>query len=63
MPAPSHARGYEGFTGAIGRTTADSTPEWTYPPTAPEGAPNIIVMLIDDDDMGYSDLTSSSPLK
>lgn len=53
MPIPPHARGYEGFEGRVGRTTADSTPAWTYPPTAPAGAPNIIVILIDD--MGYSD--------
>ncbi|MET9485513.1 arylsulfatase [Nocardia sp. NPDC006630] len=54
MPAPSHARGYENFGGDIGRTTADSTPEWLYPPTAPDGAPNIIVVLVDD--MGFSDI-------
>ncbi|WP_072806204.1 arylsulfatase [Rhodococcoides yunnanense] len=53
MPIPPHARGYEGFEGRVGRTTADSTPSWTYPPTAPAGAPNIVVILIDD--MGYSD--------
>ncbi|MEU0541815.1 arylsulfatase [Nocardia sp. NPDC005978] len=54
MPVPPHARGYENFAGEIGRTTADSTPEWVYPPAAPAGAPNIIVVLVDD--MGFSDI-------
>ncbi|WP_405177926.1 arylsulfatase [Nocardia sp. NBC_01377] len=54
MAVPSHARGYASFGGAVGRTTAESTPEWTYPPTAPADAPNIIVALVDD--MGYSDI-------
>ena len=37
----------------IGRTVADSTPEWPAPPKPPAGAPNILVVLFDD--VGFSD--------
>ncbi|KAF0959354.1 hypothetical protein MLGJGCBP_07549 [Rhodococcus sp. T7] len=51
---PSGARGYDGFGGHIGRTSAESTPWWKPEAKAPAGAPNIVVILIDD--MGYSDI-------
>ena len=42
------------MTGAkIGRTIADSTPWWPSPPSPPNGAPNILVILFDD--VGFSD--------
>lgn len=47
------SRGYDGFEGVVGRTAADSVPHWTEPRSAPPGAPNIVVVLIDD--MGFSD--------
>ncbi len=50
----SSPRPYEGFEGKIGRTFADSEPWWPAPVQAPKGAPNVIVILVDD--MGYSDL-------
>jgi arylsulfatase len=37
----------------IGRTVAESTPHWPARPRAPEGAPNILVLLFDD--VGFSD--------
>ena len=45
-------RDYEGFQGTIGRTHADSVPHWPGRPVAPNGAPNVLVILIDD--LGFS---------
>src|SRR5690606_38219218 len=43
----------DGFKGKIGKTFADSVPWWPPLRKAPKGAPNIIVMFLDD--LGYSD--------
>jgi arylsulfatase len=39
------------FKGKIGKTLADSEEYWPPPVTPPEGAPNVLIWLIDD--MGY----------
>jgi arylsulfatase A-like enzyme len=46
------------FAGKIGKTYKDSTPDWTpaLPFQAPEGAPNILLIVLDD--VGYSQLGS-----
>lgn len=42
----------EPFQGVIGRTLEDSRAWWPPLPSAPEGAPNIVVVLLDD--VGYA---------
>ena len=37
-----------GFRGVIGRTYQDSTPSWPEPVRPPEGAPNVVFILLDD---------------
>jgi arylsulfatase A-like enzyme len=42
------------YEGVIGRTLDDSTPWWPPLPSAPSGAPNVVVVLLDD--VGYAQL-------
>ncbi|MGD0242308.1 MAG: arylsulfatase [Streptosporangiaceae bacterium] len=47
-------RTYPGWGGLAGRTVAESRSWWPTTPRPPAGAPNIIVVLLDD--MGFSDI-------
>ncbi len=44
----------EPFGGTVGRTFDDSTSWWPPLPSAPDGAPNVVVVLLDD--VGYAQL-------
>ena len=46
--------GYEPFEGEIARTQAESTPWWPTPPHPGDGAPNVVVIVLDD--LGFSHL-------
>ncbi len=52
LPIPDRA-----FGGTAGRTLRDSVPDWSFipGPKAPEGAPNVLVVLIDDAGFGSID--------
>ena len=43
-----------GTSGRIQRTMAGSQNDWPQPPTPPDGAPNIVFVLVDD--VGFSDI-------
>ena len=42
------------FAGTIGPYHWDSVPHWPEPPTAPRGAPNVVIVLLDD--VGFAQL-------
>lgn len=54
MPPESTSDAYRDFDGTVGRVFATSEPSWPERPTAPEGSPNVVVILADD--LGFSDL-------
>lgn len=45
---------YADFGGTVGKIFSTSEPSWPDEPTAPPGAPNVLVMLADD--LGFADL-------
>ncbi len=40
------------FPGVIGRTAEESTPAWPAPVRAPQGAPNVLFIVLDDTGFG-----------
>ncbi len=52
-PRTDRMHAYEGFGGSVGKTFASSESWWPPRPTAPEGAPNVVVVLVDD--LGFAD--------
>lgn len=44
------------FKGKIARTARDSVPDWPQPARAPQGAPNIVLILLDD--IGFADTST-----
>ena len=54
MTDPDPTQAYAGFEGEVRRTIAGSDPWWPLQPTAPDGAPNVLVVLCDD--LGFADL-------
>lgn len=46
----------EPFPGVVGRTSSESTPAWPTPPRAADGAPNVVIFVLDD--VGFGQLSS-----
>jgi arylsulfatase len=53
--SPYPVRGYEGFEGVVNERASESIPSWPKQRRAKPGAPNVILMLLDD--MGFSDIS------
>src|SRR4051812_9319980 len=54
-PSGPGGAAYHGFRGTVGTTFAESEPWWPERPAPPEGAPNVVIVLVDD--MGFSDIS------
>lgn len=52
--AAGNGQGLRGFAGRIGRTFAGSQPSWPERVAPPAGAPDVVVILVDD--LGFADL-------
>lgn len=48
-------RGYADFGGVVDEVSSRSVPHWDRDATAPDRAPNVVLMLVDD--MGFSDIS------
>ena len=54
MPKPLVYHDGEPFPGRVGATFAESAPAWPVPRRAPEGAPNVVLVVLDD--VGFAQL-------
>ena len=50
MPIVEYGSG-KAFPGVIGRTADESSPAWPAPVRAVEGAPNVLMIVLDDGPM------------